>query len=178
MKKCNTLVINTSGLMSAYRRYFYNAMVASESKLLELMRKELPLSHAGRNRWKSETSKRLKVVYREVADRYIESLVGVPFDLDEHLLVRALVISEGNNNTDRPLVTKPGQLTWHGKLRYKDISKATTKRRLPDGWNQKGNHFVENAVRQMKKHFEDILSEAYASMPNELFIGNLKVRGR
>lgn len=49
---------------------------------------------------------------------------------------------------------------------------------MPQGFNQNGNRFVENAVRRMQTRFGDRLDAAFAAEPDSTYYDNVHVRGR
>ena len=49
---------------------------------------------------------------------------------------------------------------------------------LPEAFNQKGNHFVDNAVKLTQKHFDDVLAEASRDIPPDMIARFVRTDGR
>lgn len=177
--KCNTLSLNGSALYSALENYYVDALQRAEDKLIEIMREEIQRTTnggaPGKPSWRNEISSMLRETYRVVANGYIEAEVGVPYEVSEgngYELVRAMLIAYGGGSAagGEPITAGPhGRSVWNENLDGKHPSRAESTYQLPSGFNQRGNNFVENAMKRMNKHFNDILKDASASIPASLF---------
>lgn len=187
------LSIDEKSLMNALRTHYINAMQKAENKLIEIMRKEIMETTygdaPGKPEWRKEISAMLQNVYSEVTDNYIKFGVGVPDDVAFNTFVKAMIIAYGGGFTaygnatggysSGPITAGPtGRMVWDSDMAGKKPSAAETIYEIPQ-FNQEGNHFLYNSMILMKKHFEDVLAEASASIPYSLFARNVVVtKGR
>lgn len=89
-----------------------------------------------------------------------------------------MLISEGGGSAagGSPIhAGPPGREVWDDDLSGKHPSRAKTEYDLPDAFNQPGNHFVQNAVKLMEKHYNDILADLAASIPDAVFYNAVRV---
>lgn len=162
--------------------HLIRAMEQAEDQLIELMREEIQkTTHGGapgKPSWRNEISGLLKETYRVIASDYMEFEVGVPYDIAKTLFIKAMIIHEGSGSVvgNPPIFAgPPGAMVWDDNLDGLKQSTALGTWLLPDEFNQKGNKFVENAVRRMKALFDEILDAACASLPSSIFYGNVTV---
>jgi len=108
----------------------------------------------GKAEWREATRAKLKVVSKEITDKFISVKVG----LDENALlyefVRAMLIDSGSGDKagGEPIRKKPGEIVWDDDLKDQRESKATENKSLPPGFNQSGNEFISNAMRKMNTY--------------------------
>ena len=78
-----------------------------------------------------------------------------------------------------PITAGPeGRLVWDDDINGKKESQAKSVYLLPEPFNQEGNRFIENSIRMMKKHFDDVLEEASINLPERIFYSNVTVKPR
>ena len=114
----------------------------------------------GKKEWREETQKKLKIVSKEITDKYISVSVGVDEDVLLYELMRAMLINSGSGSRRSnagwrdPIKTKPGEYAWDDNLEYLQMNNSgdSTSRLLPDKFNQTGNEFISNAMRKMKTY--------------------------
>lgn len=101
---------------------------------------------------------------------YMESELGLDETIGLSNYVRAMVIADGagsSGSTGVPITAgPPGRSVWDDDLAGKHPSKAKSTYKLPDGFNQKGNQFVENSLKRMRPHFKRILNSAMGTLPD------------
>lgn len=136
----------------------------------------------GKPDWRNEISESLDEVFEEVTDNYIKVGVGVPAPSSRKLatLVKAMIIESGAGSAvgREPIKTKPGQLVWDNDMNRRHRSKAKSVYQLPAAFNQQGNQFIENAIKRMEKHLNDILDSAAENIPDSVFYGNVTIKKR
>ena len=161
------------------RDHFVRCLTKAEDKLAELLRDQMPARIPGQGpgdpSWIPDLQASVRTLYRDIADHYIDIGVGLPFKEGTYQQVRAMVVNAGSGSAagNPPIWTKPGQQVWNEDLSGKKTSSAKTAYPLPAGFNQQGNRFVENAMKAMAKHFEDVLEEAAQSLPDAVFYQNI-----
>ena len=160
-------------------------MERAENKLIDLMKEEMQVRIYGDGpgdpyQWIPKMQNDLKVIYRQVADNYIESGVGLPYHEGTWQMVRAMIVEAGAGSAvGNPAIrTHPGEEVWNDALNGKEISTARSEYFLPEQFNQEGNHFIENAISKMAKFFDDILNEAWIALPDEVFWNNISTTVR
>lgn len=135
----------------------------------------------GRPEWRDTLKSRLKVVNEVVTDQYMSAEVGADYSSQPlYELVRAMIIAYGSGSAvgNPPIEAGPrGRTVWDDALLSQGESEASFEGPLPKEFNQIGNHFIDNAVKLMQKHFKDTLDEASASLPSSVFYRNLHVKG-
>lgn len=176
MIKCNSLSINESVLKAALRPYILQAFTEAEDKLLDLMEKEVMRTvHGngpGKPAWRSKTRSALKLVEEMITDDYLEAKVGFDANAAFTDFVKAMLISEGAGSAaggEAIHAGPPGRSVWDDNLDGKHPSNAKSEYDMPSGFNQPGNHFVANAVKLMKKHYDDIIANLASSIPSSVF---------
>ena len=92
--------------------------------------------------------------------------------------VRAMIVAVGSGSSAGGSAIHagpPGRSVWDGDVSGKHPSNAKSEYDLPAAFNQKGNQFVENAMRIMKTEF-GMLTEIYmGSIPDHVYYGNVQV---
>lgn len=177
MIKLNSLSLNEGALMAALKTYIVAAFHEAEDELLELMGKEVMRTvHGGgpgKPAWRSRTKEQLKVVEEQIADLYLEAKVG--FDPSAAItdFIKAMIIDDGSGSagpTGHCIVAgPPGRSVWDDNIDGQHPSEAKSQYMLPGAFNQEGNHFIDNAVKLMKKHYEDIQAGIGSSIPDSVF---------
>ena len=126
----------------------------------------------GKPSWREGVKQQLRVVEEVVTDAYLEAKVGVDTNTAFTDFIKAMLISEGAGSAagGSPIYAgPPGRSVWNNDLSGQQPSKAKSSYPLPGAFNQPGNHFVQNAIRIMRLHFDDVLSTAMASIPSSIF---------
>lgn len=180
--KCNQISLRISDVNAAIENHLIQAMEKAEDKLIDLMREEIQrTTHGqapGHPLWRNEISRLLKETYRVIGRGYMEFEAGVPYDVAENVLVKAMIIAVGSGDAvGNPAIQAgpPGREVWDGSMEGKRPSQAESTYLLPAAFNQKGNEFVKNAVIRMKVFFDEILDAACATLPSSVFYGNVIV---
>lgn len=186
--KLNELSLDVGAVYEAIKSHYLQALVDAESQLIGIMQEEIQrTTHGqapGKPEWRNEISGMLKEVYREITDSTIEVGVGQPDSLErscQYVFVRAMIIAEGSGSAvgGSPITAgPPGRTVWNNDLSSQHASNAKSEYTLPAAFNQRGNHFVDNAVKRMQKHFSDVLNDASSSLPDSVFYGNVIVSQR
>ena len=178
--------VNTKGIIKGIQDHLVKTMQRLENKLIELMREEVKkIDHKGTGghgapEWERDVLKAIRVVYRDIANNYIESGVGIPDNSPEWLWIEASVYESGVGSQADPvqptIKSKPGEDTWqstsyaHPRI-YQDESSARDVYPIYP-LNQKPTYFIENAMKAMSKYFDDVCAEAMQTLPDDLFFNN------
>lgn len=183
--KCNEISIIEWKLFEEIKDYYVDALNDAADKLLDLIRDEISKTvwgkGPGKPEWRKDLIEKMKVVHREIADNYLEAGVGVPEPSSLGDLLKAMVIAYGAGSAvgRKPITAGPtGRMVWDENLDEKQKSKAQAVYELPEEFNQEGNHFIQNSVKLMKKHFNDVLNEASENIPDRIFYQNVQVKPR
>ncbi len=86
--------------------------------------------------------------------------------------VRAMIVEAGSGSAvgGAAIHAGPtGRSVWDGDVSGKHPSEAKSVYDLPAEFNQKGNQFVENAVRMMQTDFGDHIEAAFATTPDSAY---------
>ena len=121
----------------------------------------------GKSKWREELKNHIKVQRFDISNAIIEAEVGFPEDLQsisEALFVKAMLVMYGSGSKSdfggSPIHAGPkGRIVWDSDLTGKTASKQE-EHALPDTWNHIGNHALQTTMLQMRKFFNDLLSEA------------------
>ena len=122
--------------------------------------------------WRNEVDRDLRKLYANYADNYLEVGVGADYSEGSAELIRAMVIAYGAGSAagNEPIHAGPtGRQVWNDSLTGKKPSKAQDEYDLPDGFNQRGNDFVNQAVQETRERFDAILADAMRSVPNSVY---------
>ena len=174
--------VNTDRMVKQIRNHYVKCLRAAEDKLAELLRNQIPERVVGEGpgdpAWIPKIQASVRTLYRDIADSYIEIGVGLPYKEGSYNMVRAMVIEAGAGSAagNPPIQTRPGEKVWNDSLSAKKTSTAQSWYYLPDGFNQPGNQFVENAMKLMSKHFDDVLADASLSLPDSIIFGNITTK--
>lgn len=171
--------------MQEIRKHLLKYLAKAEDRLLELMEQEVLRTTykdaPGKPEWRKMVQDRLEVVNETVTDEYMEAKVG----LDTNMLfvdqIKAMVVAYGSGNRagNGPIEGGPtGRIVWDNNLDGQRPSEVDGNYLLPLEFNQRGNNFIHNATKLMRKHFDDVLDEACSSLPSSVFYGNVHVKGR
>ena len=179
----NKIQIDQNGFVRDLRDYYAEKIKEAEDKLLDCMQEALDNWSAGKPKWTEEVRRNLRVVERIVAENYVMSLVGLPYTIqdDEFAYLRAMVVAYGVGSNSQygsgeKVHTKPGQKVLDNELAGRKQSTAKEEYDLPDGFNQVGNNFVEEAVAKMRVMFKDILENATLEIPGSILARNITTK--
>lgn len=170
--------------MKAVKSHLLKHLAKAEDQLLSIMEQEImKTTHGqapGKPEWRQMMRDRLEVVNETVTDEYIEAKVGLDTNMLFVDFVKAMIIAYGSGSRvgNGSIEAGPtGRIVWDDNVDGQKPSEAQGNWLLPDEFNQRGNHFIENAVKLMRKHFNDVLNEAAATLPSSVFYSNLHIRG-
>lgn len=168
--------------MKQIRDYYVQSLSKAEDKLIELMREQInQINHSaggghGAPEWESAVKASVHKVYRDIADNYIESGVGIDYREGEAITAAASIYEFGVGDMASPkappVQTRPGEKVWKTDL-TRGISNALSSYYIPQ-FNQQGTFYIENAMKLMAKFFNDILDEASENLPDSIFYSNIK----
>lgn len=134
----------------------------------------------GKPEWRKEIADNLSRVAIAVTDTSVSVDVGYsPSDKADE--VRAMIVAAGSGSDagNAPIHAGPtGRSVWDENMSGKHPSRAKSEYLLPVEFNQKGNQFIENAMRMMKTDFGDVTEAVFASVPDSVYYGNVVVRER
>lgn len=170
--------------MEEIKRHYIRHLAKAEDRLLELMEQEvLHTTHGqapGKPEWRNMVRDKLEVIEEVVTDQYMEASVGLDANILFTDFVKAMIIAYGSGNKvgNGSIEAGPtGRTVWDDNVDGQAPSKAQGNWLLPDEFNQTGNQFIRNATKLMRKHFDDVLAEASASLPSSVFYNNVQVKG-
>lgn len=110
----------------------------------------------GRPEWREAMRNKLKVISKDISEKYATVTVGLDVDsLVFTEFVRAMVVAAGAGSAvgNPPIEAGPlGRIVFNDNLDAQHASQVEDQYTLPDGFNQKGNEFVANAMKRMKTY--------------------------
>ena len=181
---CNQLSLDEAVLMSILTAEARNALELEGRKLLEYMRQEVHrTTHGGapgKPDWRNEIASSLDRLAMAVSDSAVSADFGYsPSDKADR--VRAMIVEAGSGSAvgNEPIHAGPaGRSVWDDEMTSRHPSRAKSEYLLPAGFNQKGNHFVENAVRMAQTQFGEIAEFVFSTLPDSAYYGNVQVSRR
>lgn len=147
-----------------------------EQEVLRTTYKEAP----GKPAWRKMIRESLEVVSETVTDDYMEAKVGLGSDILFTDFLKAMIVAYGSGNrvgNGSIEAGPPGRIVWDDNMDGQHPSRVEGNYLLPEEFNHTGNHFIQNAITLMRKHFKDTLDDAAASLPSSVFFNNLHVKG-
>ena len=183
-QNCNQISLDEAALMAALREAAKDALELEGQKLLAHMQREvMNTTHGGapgKPDWRKEIARNLDKTAVAVTDDSVSMDFGYsPSDKADE--VRAMVVEAGSGSAagGKPITAGPnGRSVWNSELDGKHPSRAKSVYKLPAEFNQKGNKFVENAMRMMQTEFGTITETVFATTPDSAYYGNVKVDER
>lgn len=130
----------------------------------------------GKTSWRDELRSSLRVIEESVTDSYMGASVGSDIKESGYRLVRAMLIAYGSGSRagNGAIEAGPtGRIVWNSELDDQKPSQAEGNYLLPLEFNQRGNHFIQNAVILMQKFWTDTLDAAMRDMPESIFYDNI-----
>ena len=181
---CNRITLNEAALMNDLKAEAREALEMEGEKLLGHMRREVRhTSHGdapGKPEWRKEIESNLERTAIAVADDSISMDFGYsPSDKADE--VRAMIVEAGSGSAvgGKAIYAGPkGRSVWDNDVRGKHPSKVKKKYKMPAEFNQKGNMFVENAVRRMQTEFGDSIEAVFATTPDSTYYDKVEVTKR
>ena len=181
---CNRISLDEAALMAALREEAKDALEREGQRLLSHMQREvINTTHGGapgKPDWRKEIARNLGKTAVAVTDDSVSMDFGYsPSDKADE--VRAMLVEAGSGSAagDKPITAGPnGRSVWNSELDGKHPSRAKSVYKLPAEFNQKGNKFVENAIRMMQTEFGTITETVFATTPDSAYYGNVKVDER
>lgn len=181
---CNRISLDEAALMAALRAEAKDALELEGQRLLSHMKREvMNTTHGGapgKPDWRKEIARNLDKTAVAVADDSVSMDFGYsPSDRADE--VRAMVVEAGSGSAagGKPITAGPnGRSVWNSELDGKHPSRAKSVYKLPAEFNQKGNLFVENAMRMMQTEFGTMTETVFAATPDSIYYGNVKVAKR
>ena len=181
---CNRISLDEAALMAALREEAKDALEQEGQRLLSHMQREvINATHGGapgKPDWRKEIARNLGKTAVAVTDDSVSMDFGYsPSDKADE--VRAMLVEAGSGSAagGKPITAGPnGRSVWNSELDGKHPSRAKSVYKLPAEFNQKGNKFVENAIRMMQTEFGTITETVFATTPDSAYYGNVKVDER
>lgn len=178
---CNRISLDEAALMAALRAEAKDALELEGQRLLSHMQREvMNTTHGsapGKPDWRKEVAQNLDKTAVAVTDESVSMDFGYsPSDKADE--VRAMVVEAGSGSAvgNESITAGPnGRSVWNSELDGKHPSRAKSVYKLPAEFNQKGNKFVENAMRIMQTEFGTITEAVLATTPDSAYYGNVKV---
>lgn len=181
---CNQLSLNEAALMSIFRDEAQNALTLEGQKLLFYMRQEAQRTVGGggpgKPAWRSELAANLNHLATAVTDTSVSMDFGYS-PSGKADLVRAMIIEAGAGSAagNAPIHAGPtGRSVWDDDVSGQHPSRAKSEYLLPAAFNQRGNQFMENAMRIMHTSFGDITEFVFSTVPDSAYYGNVQVSKR
>lgn len=183
-QSCNRISLDEAALMAALREEAKDALEREGQRLLSHMQHEvINTTHggaSGKPDWRKEIVRNLDKTAVAVTDDSVSMDFGYsPSDKADE--VRAMLVEAGSGSAagGKPITAGPnGRSVWNSELDGKHPSRAKSVYKLPAEFNQKGNKFVENAMRMMQTEFGTITETVFATTPDSAYYGNVKVDER
>lgn len=181
---CNRISLDEAALMAALREEAKDALEQEGQRLLSHMQREvINTTHGGtpgKPDWRKEIARNLGKTAVAVTDDSVSMDFGYsPSDKADE--VRAMLVEAGSGSAagGKLITAGPnGRSVWNSELDGKHPSRAKSVYKLPAEFNQKGNKFVENAMRMMQTEFGTITETVFATTPDSAYYGNVKVDER
>ena len=148
------IYIDQQRIVSALIGEFERALDAAADELLKWMKAAIPSGNLpGKPEWRDKLESDIRKFGKKVAQEYACVCVGVPYENESYEMARALLIHYGGGSrglTGIPIHTKPGMFTWNDDMTGKRQSSAKSVYELPDGFNQKGSRYFDEAIGLMR----------------------------
>ena len=182
MKKCNTLSMDAAGVLDDIVKEAVGAMHAYGEMMAEVMRQEVGLTTYGGApgiwEWRDDIRQDIGLVSTTITQDGIEVQIGY-YPLGKAEEVRALLVADGSGDKAEGGGKKihagpPGRSVWDEDLAAKRPSRARSKYGLPDGFNQRGNQFVRNAVRRARLRYGESVGQALRGLPDYFYHRRVK----
>lgn len=166
--------------MAALQEEAKDALELEGQRLLAHMRREvMHTTHGGapgKPDWRKDIARNLDKTAVAVTDDSVSMDFGYsPADKADE--VRAMVVEAGSGSRagGKPITAGPtGRNVWNSDLDGKHPSRAKSVYGLPIEFNQKGNKFVENAMRMMQTEFGTLTETVFAATPDSVYYGNVR----
>lgn len=178
---CNQISLDEGALMAVLRDEAQNALELEGRKLLIHMKQEVQRTMdgggPGKPNWRKEIAANLDRLAMSVSDTSVSMDFGYS-PSDKADLVRAMIVEAGTGSAvgNAPIHAGPkGRSVWNNDVSGQHPSRAKTEYLLPPEFNQKGNQFVENAMRIMQTQFGEITEFVFATVPDSVYYGNVQV---
>lgn len=179
--RCNRIMLNEAALMAALRDEAKDALEMEGKRLLNHMRRETGrTTHGGAPgtpTWRKEIASNLEHTVTAVTEGSISMDFGYsPSNKADE--VRAMIVESGSGSAAGGVAIHAGptgRSVWDEDVSGKHPSRAKTEYALPAEFNQKGNQFVENAMRMMQTEFGNQIEAAFAATPDNAYYGNVEV---
>lgn len=181
---CNLISLDEFALMGVFLEEAQNALELEGRKLLQHMRHEVQRTinggGPGKPNWRKELASNLDRLATSVSNTAVSMDFGYS-PSDKADLVRAMIVEAGSGSAagNAPIHAGPtGRSVWDDDVSGQHPSRASSEYLLPAAFNQKGNQFVENAMRIMQTCFGDIVEFVFSSIPDSAYYGNVQVSKR
>ena len=184
MRKCNTLSLDAAGLLDDLTKVFVSVMHTEGEKLAEVMSQEVELTTyggtPGRSAWRDDIRQDIGLISTVITRDGIEVEIGYnPLGKSEE--VRAMLVAYGSGDKaegggKRIYAGPTGRSVWDEDLSAKRPSRAGSKYALPDGFNQRGNQFIRNAVRRARLRYWESVGQALRGLPDYFYHRRVGVR--
>ena len=181
---CNQISLDEAALMAILRDEAQNALELEGRKLLNHMRQEVQHTVDGGGPGKPDWRKTIAANLDRLALAVSDTAVSMDFGYSpsgKADLVRAMIVEAGSGSAvgNAPIHAGPtGRSVWNDDVSGQHPSRAKTEYLLPAEFNQKGNQFVENAMRIMETAYGDITEFVFATVPDNVYYGNVQVSSR
>lgn len=170
--------------MAALRDEAKDALELEGQRLLAHMRREvMNTTHGGapgKPEWRKDIARNLDKTAVAVTDDSVSMDFGYSLS-DKADETRAMVVEAGSGSAagGKPITAGPtGREVWNSELDGKHPSRAKSVYKLPAEFNQKGNSFVDNSMRMMQTEFGIMTEVTFATTPDSVYYGNVKVDKR
>lgn len=176
--------MNEAAVKAALRDYYIGVLEKVEDQLIEILKQEVMATvHGdgpGKPKWREELRDSIQEVSREIVADYIELGAGAPALLEREGIakkVRAMIIEAGGGSAvGNPAIHygPRGRSVWDEDITGRHPSQTDSTKDLPAGFNQVGNHFIEDAMVQIVVRIGNALDEASANLPASIFADNIR----
>lgn len=184
MRKCNHIGLDSRSLLSELTDIAEEALREEGEALMDAMRHEVRMTvdggAPGRTEWRNHIAQNIEHVSTTKSDGVIIMEFGYsPNNKPDE--VRAMVVGYGSGDKaeggGEPIQAgPPGRQVWNNDLSGRKSSEAKQEYTLPDAFNQRGNHFISNAIKRTRAKFGDHLEAAFRRLPSSVFYRKVSVR--
>lgn len=184
MKRCNRISLDTGAVLADLKAAAAAALREEGETLMAAMRQEVRMTTdgntPGQSAWRDHIASNIQHVSTTITGTGIEMEFGYSPD-SEADTVRAMVVAYGSGDKAEGGGTRihagpTGRQVWNADLSGRKSSAAQSEYDLPEAFNQRGNLFVDNAIKRTRAKFGNHLAATFRTLPSATFYRRVQVR--